>query len=299
MMTHLTAAGVRLRSMSNLTRRSRANVLRDRRTTVGFTPVIRRRARWPGRGVGLISVAVALTAWEIVGRATPNSEYLFSYPSSIIVAGWHLVTSGVLPAAFLDSAREMLIGLALATVLGLSVGFAMGRFVVAGLTLQPLVALAIASPTIGLLPLFEIWFGFGAFARIMFITAVSVWGILLNTFTGVREVSSRYEDLAHASALGGKATALKIVLPAAAPYIFVGMRLGIAHAMVGMVLAGQTFGLTGLGGLTNTYSTESQISDVVAVIFAITLLAYLAFWALRAVELRFFPWIAETARAEQ
>jgi ABC-type nitrate/sulfonate/bicarbonate transport system permease component len=285
--------------MSSPTPRSWANVLRNRRTTVAFTPVVRRRPRWSGTGVGLISVAVALIAWEIVGRLTPNSQFLFSYPTSILVAGWHLVINGVLPMAFLESAREMLIGLALATILGLSVGFAMGRFVVAGLTLQPLVALAIASPTIGLLPLFEIWFGFGVFARIMFITAVSVWGILLNTFTGVREVSSRYEDLARASALDNKATALKIVLPAATPYIFVGLRLGIAHAMVGMVLAGQTFGLTGLGGLTNTYSTESEISDVVAVIFAITLLAYLAFWALRAVELRFFPWIAETGRADQ
>jgi ABC-type nitrate/sulfonate/bicarbonate transport system permease component len=175
----------------------------------------------------------------------------------------------------------------------------MGRFVVAGLTLQPLVALAIASPTIGLLPLFEIWFGFGALARIMFIAFVSVWGILLNTYTGVREVSGKYEDLARASSLGAGRTAWKVVLPASSPYIFVGMRLGIAHAMVGMVLAGQAFGVTGLGGLTDVYSTEAEISNVVAVIFSITLLAYLAFWALRGLELRFFPWIADIGRPGQ
>lgn len=251
--------------------------------------------RWDGRGLGLAAVAAFLGLWQWYGSTYPHAEYLFSTPSAVASAFRAIVASGQLPRAFAESLGETVIGFSIATVIALTVGTAMGRVRYIQFALDPLVTLAIATPTIGLLPLMENWFGLGYAGRVSFIVVVSTWPTLVNTWIGVRSMSGVYDDVGRSLGLTRIDHLRKVVLPASAPFIFTGLRLSLAGAILGMVLGGQEVGDAGLGGLTEIYSHQGVVNDLVAAILSATALAFLLFWAVWAAQRKFFPWIRDMA----
>jgi NitT/TauT family transport system permease protein len=246
---------------------------------------------WNGRGIGLLAVLVLIGAWQWYGNSYPNALYLFSTPTAVATAFGHAVGNLQLPDAFGESLGEELIGFAIASVLAISVGTAMGRVKYLEFTLDPLVTLGIATPVVVLLPVLEDWFATGYVVRVAFIVVLSVWPLLVNTWSGVRNMSATYELVGRAFKLGRMQRLLKVVLPAAAPYIFAGLRLSLAMATLGMVLAGQEVGDAGLGGLTEIYGQQGTVGPLVATIISATALALLLFAMLRVCERKFFPWI--------
>lgn len=246
------------------------------------------------RGVGLIAVIVVLGLWQWYGETFPHALYLFSRPTVVASAFVHVVANLQLPAAFGESLGEEVVGFAIAAVLGILVGTAMGRVKYIEFTLDPLVTIGIATPVIVLLPVMEDWFGFGYAARVAFIVVLSVWPIVVDTWIGVRSMSSTYDLVGRALGLSSLEQMKKVVLPAATPYIFAGLRLGLAMATLGMVVAGQEVGDAGLGGLTEIYGQKGAVGPLIAVIFSATALAFFVFWLLRLSEERLFPWIRET-----
>lgn len=246
---------------------------------------------WGGRGTGLLAVLVVIGLWQWYGDAYPNALYLFSTPSAVVSAFFHIVGNLQLPAAFGESLGEELIGFAVAAVLAIAVGTAMGRVKYIEFSLSPLVTLGIATPVVVLLPVMEEWFGSGYLARVAFIVVLSVWPLMVNTWIGVRNMNATYELVGRSLRLSRAQQLRKVVLPAAAPYIFVGLRLSLAMATLGMVLAGQEVGDAGLGGLTEVYGQQGMVGPLVASIITATALALLLFAALRVSERRYFPFI--------
>jgi ABC-type nitrate/sulfonate/bicarbonate transport system permease component len=253
----------------------------------------RRLRKWNGRGTGLLAVAVVIGLWQWYGDTYPNALYLFSTPSAVASSFGHIVANLQLPKAFGESLGEELVGFAIAAVIAIGVGTAMGRVKYIEFTLDPLVTLGIATPVVVLLPVMEEWFGFGYVARVSFITVLAVWPLLVNTWIGVRNMSATYELVGRSLRLGRAQLLGKVVLPAAAPYIFAGLRLSLAMATLGMVLAGQEVGDAGLGGLTEIYGQQGEVGQLVAAIISATALALLLFAMLRVCERRFFSWIAD------
>jgi len=272
--------------------------LPDARTELGGTRGTSVRAalrRWDGRGLGLLAVIAFIAAWQWYGGRYPHAQYLFSTPSAVARAFRSVVASGQLPRAFFESLGETAIGFSIAVAIALTVGTAMGRVRYIQFALDPLVTLAIATPTIGLLPLMENWFGLGYAGRVSFIVVVATWPTLINTWIGVRSMSGVYDDVGRSLGLGRIDQLRKVVLPAAAPFIFTGLRLSLAGAILGMVLGGQEVGDAGLGGLTEIYSHEGVVSSLIAAILSATALAFLLFWMVWAAQRKFFPWIRDLA----
>lgn len=252
---------------------------------------------WGGRGIGLIAVVVFVALWQWYGSSYPNALYLFSTPSAVATSFAHIVANTELPRAFADSLAEELVGFSVAVAIGIGVGVAMGTLHHVELTLDPLVTIGIATPVIVLLPIMEDWFGFGYVSRVAFILVLSVWPVLLNSWIGVRNVNATYRLVGRALALTPRQRIWKVVLPAAAPYIFAGLRLSLAMATLGMVLAGQEVGDAGLGGLTEIFGQKGMVGSLIAAILSSTGLAFLLFWLLRVAEEKMFPWIRETSAA--
>lgn len=236
---------------------------------------------------------IALGVWQLTGLFM--NPLFISTPASVGRALGHLVANGQLPSAFLRSLAEMVGGLFAATVIGVGVGLLMGRVRLAARALDPLVAFGNATPSIALLPVMEVWFGFGTLARVAFIMVIAVWPILVNTYAGVRAVGQRLTDAGTAFGFGPWRQTWRIHLPGAVPYIFAGLRISLAVGAVGMILAGQEIGQSGLGGLTTDFGEYSETADLIAAIATTTALAMLLFLALRTVRDRAFPWIAATS----
>lgn len=227
-----------------------------------------------------------------------NSVFIAT-PLAVIRAFIDILTNGTLISAFLSSALEMFGGLLIAAVFGIGAGILMGRVRLVERCLDPFVNFFNATPTIALLPLMVIWFGLGVRARIAFIVIICVWTLLINTLTGVKNVSRHHADVGRAFGLSGRELTTRIFIPAAMPYILTGVRVALAQAAVGMILSGQEVGESGLGGLTENYGSFFQTDYLIAAILSTTALAMLSFWLLRRFQAMFYPWIAALAAARR
>ena len=241
----------------------------------------------------IVAVAGFLAAWQLSGLFV--NPIFFSTPLDVLSSLAQIMADGTLERAFLSSLWDMVIGLVVASVLGLGLGVVMGRFRRAQRAFEPFVNFFNATPTIALLPLMEIWFGTSIKARVAFIVVICVWTLAINALVGVRNVSRAYADVGIAFGLGAWARTWKIFLPAATPYFLAGMRVAMAQAAVGMILGGQEVGQSGLGGLTEVYLSNFQTEHLIAAIISSTALALLLFGLLRLFQHRWFPWIAATA----
>ncbi|MGH9058794.1 MAG: ABC transporter permease [Acidimicrobiales bacterium] len=242
---------------------------------------------------GVLAVAVAIGVWQ--ATALFLKPIFISTPSKVVPALVTLIGSGPLPGAFLRSLLEMIGGVTIATIVGVGLGLLMGRIRLLERALEPLVAFGNATPSIALLPLMEVWFGFGTSARVAFIMVIAVWPLVVNTHAGVRAVRGRLADVGKTFGMNGWQQIRYVYLPGTTPFILVGARIALAVGAVGMILGGQEIGQTGLGGLTSVFGSYSQTAELVATIVTTTTLAIFLFWALRQLQARAFPWIAATS----
>ncbi|HAF09079.1 MAG TPA: hypothetical protein DCK98_03220 [Chloroflexi bacterium] len=248
--------------------------------------------RW-GNAAFLVSFVLLVAGWQLSGLFL-NSIFI-STPAAVAGDFAEILLNGKLADAFLGSAFEMGIGVLVASVVGIGLGVVMGRSRTAERTFEPIVNFANATPTIALLPLMEIWFGLGVAARVAFIVIICIWTLLINTLTGIKNVSGGYRDVARSFGLTPLRATRLVYLPAAMPFILAGLRIAFAQAAVGMILSGQEVGESGLGGLTMEYATFYQTGHLVAAILASTGLAMLAFAGLRLYQSKRQPWIAASA----
>jgi ABC-type nitrate/sulfonate/bicarbonate transport system permease component len=215
----------------------------------------------------LILVAALLGVWEYVGQR--SESFAFAPPSSVVPAAREMIASGELAAAATDSLTALLLGFALAAVVGVAIGYAMGWWRTVGRTLDPFVAAAFVVPIASLVPLIIIWMGLGLAPTVLVVFLFAVFEILLNAAGGVRNVDRAMIDVARSFGASQRTLLWRVALPASLPFVFVGLRIGAARALKGMVLAEMLLAITGLGGLIIEYSAAFQMDRVLVVILTI------------------------------
>jgi ABC-type nitrate/sulfonate/bicarbonate transport system permease component len=245
----------------------------------------------------IAAIVVFLAAWQATSLALP--AIYISTPVGVVQAFAALLARGTLETAFISSLGEMGVGMLIAGVFGISLGVLMGRIRILERCLDPIVHFLNATALIAVLPLFEIWFGVGATARIAFIAVISVLPMVINTLGGIRSVDKNYREVGSAFGLSGTQRTRWVYVPAAMPYILVGVRISLSHALVGMILAGQEIGQAGLGGLFNIFSTYYETADMIADILLTMALALFLFHLLRWIERRFYPWVGGLATGQR
>jgi NitT/TauT family transport system permease protein len=244
--------------------------------------------------VKLITLALVIGAWEIAGR---NINPLFlSSPSAIAIAFVELVRSGELLSAFASSIYAFLVGIVLTTVVGITVGVAMGRFRLAEYILEPYVTALYSTPSIALIPLFILWFGVGVTSKIFIIFFLSVFIVIVNTFTGVKNLSQSIVDVGDAFCANQRQSFRMIILPAALPFIMTGLRLAVGRGILAMIVAEFFTSISGLGGMIVKYGNFFQTAKMFVPIIVVSLLGVFAVEVLKRVEAKLAPW-KETERA--
>lgn len=256
-----------------------------------FKSLVRRQQALLVSGVSLV---IFFGLWQMSGNWV--KPIYFSTPSQVVSSFFSMIASGELIAATAQTLLIVAIGLGLAAIVGISVGLLIGRSHRARQTIAPLISMAIAAPFVALLPLMEIWFGLGLVARVAFTFILCIWMVIINTYIGVSSLSDSYNELAESMSLSRYETLRYVVLPGASPFIFAGLRIAAAQAIVGAVLAGQEVGQAGLGGLANSYGSFFQTPQLLATITASTILAFFLFGLLRFYQNLRSPWIHDTGQ---
>jgi NitT/TauT family transport system permease protein len=238
--------------------------------------------------VRVISFVVVIGAWEVIGRQI--NPLFMSYPSTIFPAGVELTRTGELPQALGESLRTLVLGFVLASIAGVVIGLVVGRYRVAEWATDWLINALYATPLVAIVPLVILWFGLGFQAKLFIVFILTIFPVVINVSTGVRNTERRHLDVAAGFAASEWQVFQKIVLPSAVPYIMVGLRLGIGRAIIGMVVAEFFTGVSGLGAVVTKYGNQFDTASMLVPVLVLMALGIVLTAAVRWLEGRIAPW---------
>jgi ABC-type nitrate/sulfonate/bicarbonate transport system permease component len=181
------------------------------------------------------SPILLIILWELVGRFGFVDPFFLPQPTSIIKAMVRMTADGELLKHIEASLFRALSGYALAAVLGMGLGIAIcwSRFIEN--VLDPIFELMRPISTLGLVPLMIIWFGIGNGSKIAIVLKACFFPILLNTIAGIRGVNLKLIQAGRSLGANEFQIWTKVIIPAAMPVIFTGMRISTAISMLAIV----------------------------------------------------------------
>ncbi|WP_243407521.1 ABC transporter permease [Frankia canadensis] len=239
-----------------------------------------------------VAIAVLLVAWEVLPRAGVVDRVFLPPFSEVIDKWWEMLRDGDILAHTEASMKRTGSGFALAVVIALPLGLVIGWFPLAAEILSPLLELFRNTAPLALLPVFILILGLGESSKIGIVTYACVWPILLNTISGVRNVDPLLIKSARSMGLSSPRLFQKVILPAAVPTVFTGIRLAGAFAIVVLIAAELVGAKAGLGYLINYAQSNFAIQEMYAGIITISMIGVGINQLLLAVERRFSRWRA-------
>jgi ABC-type nitrate/sulfonate/bicarbonate transport system permease component len=181
-------------------------------------------------------------------------------------------------------------GFLIATVVGVLVGLLLGLWPLARRALAPTIDFLRSIPAPALISVMILLIGFGDGMKIAAIALASTFPILLNTIDGVRGVEPQQLDMARVYKLGYWHRITRIVLPAASPQIFAGMRVALAVALLVMAFSEMFAGTNGLGFFIVFAQETYRIPDMWAGIVMLGIVGYAVNLCFLAFERRILRW---------
>jgi NitT/TauT family transport system permease protein len=264
-----------------------------RATRTGAAPTAWwRRVLYFAAAVGKRTVAIAVlaAAWEILPRLQVVDATFLPPLSEVLAAWWQLAASGQLLEHVQASLVRSVSGFGLAIAVAIPLGLVIGWYKPVATLLNPLLELFRNTAALALLPVFVLILGLGETSKIAIIFYACSWPILLNTVSGVRTVDPLLLKSARSLGLGPVRLFQKVVLPAAVPTIFTGIRLAGAFSILILIAAEMVGAKAGLGYLINYAQYNFAVPDMYAGIITISAIGLVINQLLVAVERRFSTW---------
>ena len=228
----------------------------------------------------VVVIGVLVAVWQITcSRPDSNlpsattvfeeTRYLIENPfydngGTDVGMGWQL----------LASLQRVAIGYTLAVIAGVALGILVGQSLWAMRGLDPLFQVLRTVPPLAWLPLSLAGFQDSQPSALFVIFITSIWPIIINTSVGVRNIPMDYRNVARVVRLNGWQYFYKIMLPAAAPYIFSGLRIGIGLSWLAIIAAEMLVGGVGIGFFIWDAWNSSRISDIILALIYVGLIGY-------------------------
>ena len=219
--------------------------------------------------VGLLGVAVLGVVLELAINAGYISPFLVAPPSQIGVELVDLWREERLVEALLTTVGSSLASIGIGTLVGVPAGYLLHRNALLGLAYEKWIAGMFSAPLILLYPLFLVLFGRGVLTIIVISSILATIPIVLNTMQAFAQVRTVHLNIARAFKLTPVQTFWKVMLPAALPTIFTGIRLGLIYALISVVAIEYLVVLGGLGSLVSDLYDRYNIAGMYAAILAV------------------------------
>jgi NitT/TauT family transport system permease protein len=261
------------------------------------TPAPTRSPRWRGPVTLLgsavqrsIAVGVLLAVWETFPRLNLVDATFLPPLSQVLKAWWALAVSGQLAQHVEASLIRSLSGFGLAIAVAVPLGLLIGWYRPVATLLTPLLELFRNTAALALLPVFVLILGLGETSKVAIILYGCAWPILLNTISGVRTVDPLLVKSAQSLGLSPLRLFAKVILPAAVPTIFTGVRLAGAYSILILIAAELVGAKAGLGYLITYAQFNFDVPDMYAGILTISGIGLVINQLLVALERRFSTW---------
>ena len=245
---------------------------------------------WRNRWLGVGLIAVLLVLWEIGSATGWVSSLSFPRVSVIVATWWQLILSGELLAELVPSLLRMFGGYFIGITLGVVVGMLMGSFRVFYHLLEPITEILRPIPSPAYIPIVILFLGIDDQMKVFMIAFASFFPVLLNTYSGVRSVDPVQLQTARTFGVKGKRLLWQIVLPSAAPYIFTGMRVSLAVALIVMVISEMVAASNGIGYFILSAQRGFKIREMFAGVLTLAVVGYTLNRLFLLVENRLLAW---------
>lgn len=234
----------------------------------------------------VLSLALLFGAWEFAAW----TEFSWAFPGFVetMAALWEMIADGTMGAAYLRTLEPLGIGLAISLGVGISAGILMGlRGEIEWVTLPIFITMQ-AAPMAALIPLITFVYGIGLASKVLAVCMLAMPVIAINSYKAVRNVSPSLIDMSR-SFMGTRWQQVAlIILPAASPMMFAGIRLGVAEGFSGVVLAELLITPTGIGDIISYNRSIAKFAHMYAAIFSIVALAVISVSLLHRLEMSIF-----------
>lgn len=239
-------------------------------------------------------LAAFVIVWECVSvfglRFNPQLDVMLPPPTAVFSAALDLINRGVLMTHILDSLYRVLAAVGTACLIGIPLGLAMGWFPRFRSAVDPLLEFILPIPPLAWIPLSILWFGIGDTQIVYIIFLAAFFPIVLNAMAGARDVDTYLvragQSLgAHSGELFGT-----VVLPAALPNIFTGVRVGLGIGWMALVAGELVAAPSGLGYLINNARTLFRSDYILLGMVLIGILGLLLDYFMRRAALLIMPW---------
>lgn len=231
----------------------------------------------------LVLVA-ALGLWYLASLVllSPDRRFLLPPPHAVIRVGF-LDRDNLteLVAALGRSAEVALIGLAIATGVGVGMAILMSQARWLERSLYPYAVVLQTIPVLALVPLLGFWFGFGFGSRVLVCVLVAIFPIIANTLFGLRSTDRHLHDLFTLHRAGRLTRILRLQLPAALPAILTGLRISAGLSVIGAIVGDFFFkqGSPGIGILIDLYRQRLQSEQLFAAVLLASGFGVVVFWS--------------------
>jgi NitT/TauT family transport system permease protein len=264
---------------------------------VALPPVVTdappRARRRPSRRLvtSWLGVALLLLVWQIAPKLGWVDRTFLPPFSQVLHAWWDLAKSGELWADIKISMQRSLTGFGIAIGVGVPLGLLIGWYPLAAELLNPVLTIFLNTAAIALLPVFTLILGIGETSKVSIIVYASIWPVLYNTIGGVRGVDPLLIKSARSLGVGQLRLFQKVILPAAVPTIFTGVRLAGAASILVLITTEMVGAKAGLGYLIINAQFNFQIPQMYAGIITVSAAGVLFNALLTALERRFSTWL--------
>jgi sulfonate transport system permease protein len=240
--------------------------------------------------VALIVPCFLLLLWHVASDQGWIAQQILPKPEIVWATFSELWSSGDLLFHTGLSLQRVLWGFLLGGSLGILLGVTIGLSKSAQAYIEPIFVAIAQVPPLGWIPLVMLLVGIDEALKIIVIAKAAIIPVTINTYLGIQQVSQRYREVGKVLTFSRWDTLRKIVLPAAWPSIFTGIRYGLANAWMALVAVELLASYDGLGYLIVWGRQMFQLDQVLVAMVVVGVIGFVFDWTLSLVEKRLQSW---------
>jgi NitT/TauT family transport system permease protein len=240
--------------------------------------------------VPLLTPLVLLLGWHMLTARALYPAFIIPPPADVARAFVEAVNDGTLTAALWVTFNQVIIGLSIGGLLGLSLGYVLGKLPVVETLLAPLMIAFQSTPVVAYAPLLLIWFGSGHTSKIFTCAVIVFFPLLMNTLVGIRQIPTSLKDVFHVLRASWWQTFTRLELPSALPVILTGFKTSATLSVIGAVVGEFVSAGDGLGTLVTSARYDYNTPLVYVAILTMTALALSLYILVSLLEWRLLRW---------
>jgi sulfonate transport system permease protein len=213
----------------------------------GMSAARRLLAGKAGRLLARLLPGIAILAFWQWASGRLIKEIYVSKPTAVAARLYELFASGEIYPHLWTTGEELVLGYVIGVAGGILGGYALGRSPRLANIFEPYVMGFYGIPKIALAPLFIIWFGIGVGSKVALASIMVFFLVFYNVYTGVRSVDRELINLSLVMGANQRQLTYHVYLPAAAPFVLLGMRMAVPYSVIGVIVGEFTSSISGLG----------------------------------------------------